>query len=184
MANAAQKKLAVQNKRILMFMLVADVTVNLLFILLRFFVRSPLSKLSKLLYVFSAGSAGFVHYQLNRAAAPKYDSRGALLYVGQDLLQHGVTSYMIDYMYFSWIIILLSSLTSTKFFALYLLVPIFVGYKAFPLLRMGFQQLQKFRNQGTNDPASSEQAEPATANQPLSKRQEKLRKKANKFQSA
>ncbi|EPY50877.1 DUF788 family protein [Schizosaccharomyces cryophilus OY26] len=182
MANAAQKKLALQNKRILMFMLVADVTVNFLFVLLRFFLRSPLSKFSKLLYIFAAGSSGFLHYQLYRAAAPKYDSKGALLYVGQDLLQQGVTSYMIDYMYFSWIVIFLSALTSTKFFALYLLVPIFVGYKAFPLLRMGLEQLQKFRNQGSNDPASSVQEEP-TASRPLSKRQEKLRKKSNKYHS-
>lgn len=122
MANAAQKKLAAQNKRILTFMLAADLIVNVLFWILRFFVRSGLSKFSKFVYAFASISSGFLHYQLHRAAAPKYDARGSLLYVGQDLLQEGVTSYMVDYMYFSWILIFLAALTSVKVFAFYLLV--------------------------------------------------------------
>ncbi|CAB16396.2 SRP-independent ER targeting protein Snd2 [Schizosaccharomyces pombe] len=189
MANAAQKKLAAQNKHILTFMLAADLIVNVLFWILRFFVRSGLSKFSKFVYAFASISSGFLHYQLHRAAAPKYDARGSLLYVGQDLLQEGVTSYMVDYMYFSWILIFLAALTSVKVFAFYLLVPIFVVYKAAPLLKMLLQQLKNFKNQALNQPPQQQQQQQqqqhqqhATPSEPvLSKRQQKLRKKAAKY---
>ncbi|EEB08177.1 DUF788 family protein [Schizosaccharomyces japonicus yFS275] len=178
MANASQKKIAAQNVRMLRFMRYCSIVVNGLFIVLRFFVRSKLSKKSTALFLLVSGSAALLHAQLSKLSTPVYNEHGALVKVGQDLTAPGLTSYLLAYIAFCWFIVLAVALTTTKAFLLFLAIPGFIVYKGFPLLKTVLGQLKGFAAQQSS---GADTTEPAGEPQ-LSKRQQKLRKRAQKFQ--
>ena len=96
---------------------------NALFILIRFVMRRSSATWSlSLMYLLTAGLAGWLQFQLESVGRPKYDSRGGLITSGSDLGQAGLTEYMFDVVYLTWGIQLLVAFTTTYAWWLYLIV--------------------------------------------------------------
>jgi hypothetical protein len=117
MAHAAQKKQAVANAARLKTLHTAFLIVNGLFLVSHFLLNRPGS--IKAFLVFSV-PALFLQYQLERLGRPRYDDRGALLRAGDDLNQPGLTEWMHDVIYVTWICVILSiAFGSNKVWYLY-----------------------------------------------------------------
>lgn len=108
-----------------------------------------------------------MEYIIEKNSRPKYVD-GQLVNPGGNINQSGLTEYMLDVIYMSWICQCISILFGSRAWWLFLLVPIFLGYKAVTLLFAGKKMLSGM-GAGAEAPQSGEPT--------MSKRQEKLRKR-------
>ncbi|KAM0791483.1 hypothetical protein ACM66B_005936 [Microbotryomycetes sp. NB124-2] len=100
---------------------------------------------------------------------------------GEELAQRGLTAYIFDIIYVTWFVHVATAVISTKFWYLYLVIPLYAVYRlvsfALPFIHGQGQA------QGGNGPATPAGGAPATAEQPtLSKRQAKLQARQEKGQ--
>jgi hypothetical protein len=122
-ANAAQKRLAASNVKTLLTHRYAALTINLLFILLRLFLRRKSTTYTLyIMYFLSASLAVWLQLQLEFVGRPKFDVRGGVVDPGSDLAQKGMTEYMFDVLYLTWGIQVLVATTTGWAWFLYLLV--------------------------------------------------------------
>lgn len=123
MARQAEKQLAKANRAKIIFLRNAAVGVNAVFVLIRLLwcYRST-SKKTWFLYVFTNIFACMIHNQLSLMGSPKYNADGTLKSSGEDLAQSGLTEYLTDIVYMTWIIYVLVALVTDYAWLLYLAV--------------------------------------------------------------
>ncbi|GAA5828792.1 hypothetical protein JCM11251_005876 [Rhodosporidiobolus azoricus] len=97
----------------------------------------------------------------------------------------GLTTYMFDIIYVTWFVHVMAALVSAKFWLVYWIIPLYALYRLFLVLAPRFSPtlaaLIASTQQGAQAGAGVAQGPvPANQPQPTSKRQEKLRKRAEK----
>lgn len=170
MANASAKKQAISNTNALKLMHLSSLGVNAFVILFHFLLKRPASL--KPYFLFSI-PAFLLQFQLERMGRPSYDAKGSLIRSGDDLGASGITEWMHDVIYVTWGCAVLSAIfNTTKVWFLYLVIPLYASYKLYSFISA---QSGGFFNTKREAP-TPEQQQPA-----VSKRQEKLQKKKQKF---
>lgn len=170
MANASAKKQAISNTNALKLMHLSALGVNAFVFLFHFLLKRPASLKPYLLFSIPAF---LLQFQLERMGRPSYDEKGSLIKAGDDLGAPGITEWMHDVIYVTWGCAILSAVfNSTKVWFAYLVIPLYASYKLYSFISA---QSGGFFNGGR--PAQvPEQQQPG-----VSKRQEKLQKKRQKF---
>jgi len=104
MAQKAAKQLAVRNAAVLRRLHLMSLGVNGLFILLRFILfRSSATRSTYLLYLSLSVPAFAIELWFERNSRPTYTTNGDLKRAGDDLEAKGLTDYMSDVLYWTWI---------------------------------------------------------------------------------
>lgn len=174
MANASAKKTAAQNEAALRNLRTGMLVAYALAVVLRLLFRRT-TRGGLLLAASTAGPSLAVYRFLVRAGTPRRDATGELISSGDDLSQAGVIEWAHDVVYMTWLCQVGSALLGEWFWYLYLAIPVYALYKlwgfAAPLLGLG---------RGGGGPALPAEEDVAAANQPTSKRQEKLKKRADR----
>ena len=120
----AAKSLAVRNAATLTRTHLISATLHSLFILLRFFLLSR----SLTPYLILSAPALVLQFYLDRLGRPSYAADGSLRRAGEDLEAKGLTEFMWDIVYWTWINIVLVIVFGDKAWWLYLVVP---GYSVY-----------------------------------------------------
>ncbi|KAH9844001.1 putative opsin [Rhodofomes roseus] len=175
MANASAKRTAQQNAETIKNMNLGMLLTGALSLLLRVFLRkgtlSP-TRLSFWLLVLSYVPSIFLSRYLERIGSPKRDpTTGTLISSGEDLGRPGVIEYAFDVIYITWACQVGSGIFGDWFWFFYLVIPLYAGYK---LWTVAISPLLLGRSSGAG---VQEDAAPKEAS---SKRQEKLRKRAER----
>ncbi|EPT02823.1 hypothetical protein FOMPIDRAFT_54770 [Fomitopsis schrenkii] len=175
MANASAKRTAQQNaetiKNMNLGMLLTGALSLMLRILLRKGTLSP-ARISFWLLVLSYVPSIFLSRYLERIGSPKRDpTTGTLISSGEDLGRPGVIEYAFDVIYITWACQIGSGIFGEWFWFLYLIIPLYAGYKLWAGV---ISPMFLGRSGGA---ATQEEAAPEKA---TSKRQEKLRKRAER----
>ncbi|EMD41118.1 hypothetical protein CERSUDRAFT_111692 [Gelatoporia subvermispora B] len=175
MANASAKRIAQQNadaiKNLRLGMIISAVLSLLPRILFRRGSLSP-KTFGFWIYVLSLVPSIFLSRYLERIGSPRRDpTTGTLISAGEDLNRPGIIEWCFDVVYVTWACQIGSGVFGTWFWWLYLVIPLYATYKLWfgvisPML-LG-------RSAAT--PADEQPA----AQEPTSKRQEKLRKRADR----
>lgn len=97
------------------------------FLLLRFTLRRSLS-LKR--YVFLSAPALAIEFYLERLARPTFKADGSLHRAGEDLDAKGLTEFMWDILYWTWINLLLVIVFGNRAWWFYLVVPSYAIYAA------------------------------------------------------
>uniref|UniRef100_A0A060T7Y7 ARAD1C25630p n=1 Tax=Blastobotrys adeninivorans TaxID=409370 RepID=A0A060T7Y7_BLAAD len=159
MANSAAKKLAASNTETLKGLHIAFAIINVFVILGHFGLGRPANIRP---YILFSLPSFFLQYQLERIGRPKYDSKG-LVHPGEDLSMGGLTEWMQDVVYLTWVCDILLVITSTNMvWYLFLAVPGYAAYKIYTTF---------IKSGRSPNPEGEAQA------QAKSKRQEKLDRK-------
>ncbi|PRT54885.1 Meiotically up-regulated gene 69 protein [Wickerhamiella sorbophila] len=164
MANAAAKKLASTNTKELAKLHRISLAIFVATLVVTFIKGRRLKSL-----FFLSIPEMVVEYIIEKNSRPKYID-GQLVNPGGDINQSGLTEYMLDTIYMSWVCQSLSILFGVRAWWLFLAVPLFLAYKAGSLLFAGRKLL-------TGMGGGSAEAEPSPSEPGMSKRQEKLRKR-------
>ncbi|KZV69223.1 putative opsin [Peniophora sp. CONT] len=170
MANTSQKKIASQNEAALKNLLYGQILANIVPFLIRLLYRAFGRRTSIKVWIMSAIATGVSQFLYGRLAAlgkPRRDANGTMVSAGSDLNQPGVTEWMFDVLYISWAAQVGSSILGEWVWLLYLVIPVFVIYKAWGFIGPMIM------------PQSSSAEEEAPVEQ-LSKRQEKLKKRSER----
>ncbi|KZW03947.1 DUF788-domain-containing protein [Exidia glandulosa HHB12029] len=172
MANASAKKTAAQNEASLRQLRTRTLAVYALAVALRFLLKRT-TKGGLILAASTALPSLAIYRFLVSIGTPRRDARGELISPGDDLEAGGLTEYAWDVVYVTWICQLGSAALGEWFWYLYLVIPVYAVYKlwgfAGPMLGFGG---------GSRGPAlPEEEAAPAQA---TSKRQDKLKKRADR----
>lgn len=101
--------------------------INTVFIFLRFTLRHSLS-LKR--YLVLSLPALAIEFYLDRVAQPRYKSDGSLQRAGEDLDAKGLTEFMWDIVYWTWINLILVIILGNRAWWLYLIVPSYAIYAA------------------------------------------------------
>jgi len=120
----AAKSLAVRNAATLSRTHLISAVLHSLFILLRFFLLSR----SLTPYLILSAPALVLQFYLDRLGRPSYAADGSLRRAGEDLEAKGLTEFMWDIVYWTWINIVLVIVFGDKAWWLYLVVP---GYSVY-----------------------------------------------------
>jgi hypothetical protein len=120
----AAKSLAVRNAATLTRTHLISAILHSLFILLRFFLLSR----SLTPYLILSAPALVLQFYLDRLGRPSYAADGSLRRAGEDLEAKGLTEFMWDIVYWTWINIVLVLVFGNKAWWLYLVVP---GYSVY-----------------------------------------------------
>jgi len=126
MAQKAAKSLAVRNGATLTRTHLISISIHTLFILLRFL---PFSR-SLTPYILLSAPALVLEFYLDRLGRPSYTADGSLRRAGEDLDAKGLTEFMWDIVYWTWINIVLVILLGNRAWWLYLVVPAYSIYLA------------------------------------------------------
>lgn len=161
MANAAAKKLAQANSLALKQLHVTSVVVFSLSLALNWILQRRLTR-----FVVLSLPALLTEYIVETTCRPRY-SGGQLVNTGQDAAQGGITEYLFDVIYLTWICAILSVFLGPKAWYLYLLAPLFTIYKVWGLLQAGKKLFKGPEQEGTDKESQPQ----------LSKRQQKLSKR-------
>lgn len=168
MANAAAKRLAAANAKALNTFHQISISIFISAFALFLWRDRPLTKA-----VILSIPAWIVEYILEKSCRPTYSGR-TLVAPGQDFRQSGLTEYMQDVVYWTWICIVFAVLIGNKAWYLYWAIPGFVVYKLWGLLKAGKQLFGG--GAAPEAPQSADVAERpsnGTEEQKLSRRQEK-----------
>jgi hypothetical protein len=123
----AAKSLAVRNTSRLKQTHLISFSLHIIFILLRFSIRGSLS-LKRYLLLSAPGLA--IEYYLDRLSRPTYNPDGSLRKAGEDLDAKGLTEFMWDILYWTWINMVLVVVLGNRAWSLYLVVPGYAIYSA------------------------------------------------------
>lgn len=133
------------------------------FLFLRFTLRSSLS-LKR--YVLLSAPALLIEFYLEKLARPSYNPDGSLRRAGEDLDAPGLTEFMWDIVYWTWINLIFVVILGNRAWWLYLVIPAYAVYAAVTTasgLKSSFAGLAG----GGGEPTSQNQ----------SKRQQKMEKR-------
>ncbi|KIX03710.1 uncharacterized protein Z518_07263 [Rhinocladiella mackenziei CBS 650.93] len=125
MAQKAAKSLAVRNTSRLKQTHLTTLAIHGLFLLLHFTLPTSLS-LKRYALLSAPGLA--IEFYLERLARPSYNPDGSLRRAGDDLDAKGLTEFMWDILYWTWINLILVMVFGDRAWWLYLVVP---GYAIF-----------------------------------------------------
>lgn len=98
-----------------------------LFLLLRFTLRKSLS-LKR--YSLLSAPALLIEFYLEKLARPSYNPDGSLRRAGEDLDAQGLTEFMWDILYWTWINLVLVIIFGNRAWWLYLVIPAYAIYAA------------------------------------------------------
>ncbi|KIJ56527.1 hypothetical protein M422DRAFT_22690 [Sphaerobolus stellatus SS14] len=173
MANASAKRIASQNERVIRNLQIGMLVVNLLSLILRFFIRkqSFSSFSSIILYALPIAPTIAVYRFLVNAGTPRRDSSGSLISPGDDLNQPGLLDWSWDVLYITWACQLGSGLLGSWIWYFYFIIPLYAGYKAWTSF---ISPILLGRTSGRNTEPDTSEVETT------SKRQDKLRKRQEK----
>lgn len=120
MARQAEKTLAKSNVAKIAVLRKAAVAVNALFIVVRLLLcyRSTTKK-TWFMYIITNIVASLIHSNLEKLGSPRYAADGSLKSAGEDLGQSGLTEYLTDIVYITWIIYILVALITDYAWLLY-----------------------------------------------------------------
>lgn len=105
MARQAEKSLVKSNAAKIDFLRKAALGINALFILVRLvWCYNSTSRKTWFLYIMTNIVAGMIQVNLEKLGRPRYAADGSLKSAGEDLGQAGVTEYLTDIIYMTWII--------------------------------------------------------------------------------
>jgi hypothetical protein len=122
----ASKTLARTNSATLQRTHLTTLSIHLIFILFRLlFLRGSVLK-----YVLLVLPSLLVEFYLDRLGRPRYHANGELRSAGEDLAASGVTEYLWDIVYATWIILGLVGLLGEWAWWVALVVPLYVVYLA------------------------------------------------------
>ncbi|KLO12859.1 DUF788-domain-containing protein [Schizopora paradoxa] len=172
MANASQKRIASQNETAVRNLKLGALISIALTILFRLLLRRgilPQSKLALFVFVSTGGVEALLLRYLINIGTVKRDASNALVSAGEDLSQSGITEWCFDVVYITWLCQVSSSLFGERAWLLYLVIPLFACYKAW-----GF--ISPMLGLGRSSQSAAEESAPAGE----SKRQQKLRQRAEK----
>lgn len=127
MAQKAAKTLTVRNAARLKQTHLITLLLHSIFLLLRFTLRRALSLKRYLLLSLPALA---IELYLDRLAQPSYKPDGSLRRAGEDLDAKGLTEFMWDIVYWTWINLLLVVVLGNRAWWLYLIVPGYAIYAA------------------------------------------------------
>jgi len=127
MAKKAAKTLAVRNTSRLKQTHLITLAIHGIFILLRFSLRGSLS-LKR--YALLSAPGLLIEFYLERLARPSYNVDGSLRRAGEDLDAPGLTEFMWDIVYWTWINLILVIVLGNRAWWLYLVVPSYAVYAA------------------------------------------------------
>jgi len=99
----------------------------MVFLLLRFTFRSSLS-LKR--YTLLSTPALLIEFYLEKLARPSYNPDGSLRRAGEDLDAQGLTEFMWDILYWTWINLVLVVVFGNRAWWLYLVIPAYAVYAA------------------------------------------------------
>jgi hypothetical protein len=103
-----------------------SLAIHTLFVLLRFFLLAR----SLTPYLLLSAPALVLEFYLDRLGRPSYSTDGSLRRAGEDLDAKGLTEFMWDVVYWSWINIALAILFGNRAWWLYVVVPAYSVYLA------------------------------------------------------
>jgi hypothetical protein len=141
-----------------------SIILHSLFILLRFFLLSR----SLIPYLLLSAPALVLEFYLDRLGRPSYTADGSLRRAGEDLEAKGLTEFMWDIVYWTWINIVLVIVFGDKAWWLYLVVPGYSVYLAATTVG-GMKGMLGGMGGAVGDGAAAPEAE--------SKRQKKMEKR-------
>ncbi len=127
MAQKAAKSLAVRNTSRLKQTHLISLILHSIFLLLAFTLRRSLSLK---LYILLSAPALIIEFFLDRSARPAYNADGSLRRAGDDLDAKGLTDFMWDILYWTWINLVAVILLGNRAWWLYLVVPGYAIYAA------------------------------------------------------
>ena len=199
MARQAEKQLATANAVKIQNMRKAAVAVNVLFVVVRlvWYYRTTTKK-TWFMYVTTNIAATLVQLQLEKIGMPRFTGDGTLVSAGEDLAQQGLTEYLFDIIYMTWIVYTLVAVVTDYAWLLYFAIPVYAGVKAWPLIRgplgniMNQARAQAAAANGGGSSGSRRSAGPGQSTattagggggdeETLSKRQQKLKARQEKF---
>ncbi|KAK5190070.1 hypothetical protein LTR92_010051 [Exophiala xenobiotica] len=125
MAKKAAKNLTVRNAARLQQTHLITLAINSVFLLLRFTFRRSLSLKS---YVCFSLPGAIIEFYLDRVARPTYSADGTIRNGGEDLGAEGMTEFMWDVLYWTWINVILVIILGNRAWWLYLVVPGYAIY--------------------------------------------------------
>lgn len=166
MANAAAKKLAQANAEALKQLHLSSIVIFSVTLCLNWLFQRPLLR-----FLVLSSPAIVTEYILEKTCRPTYSGR-QLDRPGQDANQGGLTEYLFDVIYLTWICAIFSVLIGPKAWYLYLSAPVFAGYKVWGLVKSGKQLF------------SGPEPEENKTEPQLSKRQQKLSRRYGQHNSA
>ena len=164
-AQKAAKSLATRNAATLQRTHLISAVLNILFLFLHFLFNRPASLLR---YVLFASPALVLEFYLERLGRPTYNSDdGSLLRSGEDLEAKGLTEYMWDVVYWTWICLGAACIFGDRAWWLYLAIPLYSAWAAYKTVG------------GMRDGFAGGQAQAPDQGQPggESKRQKKMEKR-------
>ncbi|KII95875.1 hypothetical protein PLICRDRAFT_150839 [Plicaturopsis crispa FD-325 SS-3] len=176
MANASAKRIANQNDtaiKTLKLGMIVPTVLSILFRLLFHRKSLPPSKGALAIYVLTFLPAAFLSRYLEKIGTTRRDpTTGTLVSSGEDLNQPGVTEWCFDVLYVTWACQIGSGLFGEWVWWLYLAIPIYAGFKLWTSV---ISPLFLGRSATSTQPVEADGKEPSG-----SKRQEKLRKRAER----
>lgn len=123
MARQAEKQLAKNNVAKIAFLRKLALGVNAVFVLIRLvWCFKSTSKKTWFLYILTNIVACTIHSKLASMGSPKFLADGSLRSAGEDLSQAGLTEYLTDIVYMTWIIYVLVALVTDYAWLFYLAV--------------------------------------------------------------
>ncbi len=123
----AAKNLTVRNAARLQQTHLITLAINSVFLLSRFTFRRSLSLKS---YVCFSLPGAIIEFYLDRVARPTYAADGTIRSGGEDLDAEGLTEFMWDVLYWTWINVILVIILGNRAWWLYLVVPGYAIYAA------------------------------------------------------
>ena len=148
MARKATKSLATRNTSRLNTTHIVSITLNIVFFALHFLFNRP----SRLLpYFLLNGPALAIEFYLDRLGRPKFSSDSSVRSAGEDLDAKGLTEYMWDVLYWTWICVGTVCLFGDRAWWLYLAVPAYSTWLAWTTasgVRKGFGGMGQEDNEG------------------------------------
>lgn len=133
MAQKAKKDRAKANISTLNTLHIGTLTINLLFLLFTLLFRHR----SYLLYALLSLPSFIVQYILESSGRPKFDpSTKALKSAGEDLAAPGLTEYMFDVIWVTWLCLVLVMLVGNWGWLVWGAIPVYGAWKGYGLLGM------------------------------------------------
>jgi len=132
MAQKARKDRAKANTATLNNLHIGTLSINILFLLFNFLLRSR----SLLLFSLLSLPAFISQYFLETTGRPKYTETGALKSSGEDLAAQGLTEYMLDIVWVTWACLVSVMVFGNWGWLLWAVVPAYGAIKGYSLLGM------------------------------------------------
>lgn len=144
MAQKALKTLAASNTSRLNTTLLLTAVTHLIFILLRpLYYHSTFSRRSLITYLLLSAPQLLIQFQFERLSRPTYSESGAPVRSGEDLDAPGLTEYLWDVTYWTYLCVILAAVLGDWAWCLYLVIPVYSVYAAWTTytgVRGGFTQ--------------------------------------------